>query len=193
MTILLILLGILIFLILTAFLLLFSTFSVILSTEGKSINIKIKVLGIGFSVPLSKKEKKTKKKKEEKEKNVTETEESVMKKFFDLRNNFNRSKKAIELVLIYLRKRIEISDFGVMGEFGTGNAAATGMAYGAVNAFANTVLGFLGQYFSIKKPPVTAVKLNYEKAVFNMKFAFMVKTKLWYLLKAFFIYRNNTK
>jgi len=185
-----IILGILLILLIAVSLLLFLKFSVILSTEGKNINIKIKILGIAFSIPLSKNEKA---KEEKKEKPKVETEETVMEKFLNLRNNFTRQKNAIELAVIYLRKKIEIDDFGITGEFGTGNAASTGIAYGAVNAFINTVFGFLGQLFLIKKAPVTAVKLEYNKAVFNLKFAFMIKTKLWYLLKAFLIYKNNIK
>ena len=170
---------------------LFLKFSVILSTEGKTINIKIRILGISFAIPISKKEKPKKEKKKEDKK--PETEQTVMEKFLNLRNSFSRQKKAIELAIIYLRKKIELKDFGITGEFGTGNAATTGIAYGAVSAFVNTVFGFLGQLLLIKKAPAIAVRLNYDKAVFSLKFAFMIRTTLWYLLKAFLIYKNNSK
>lgn len=186
-----IILGILLFLFILLALLLFLDFSVILSTDGKIISVKIKILGITIKIPLSPKEKQKEKPKKETKK--PETEETVMQKFLNLRNNFARQKNAIELAVIYLRKRINIEDFGITGEFGTGNAASTGIAYGAVSAFVNTVFGFLGQFFVIKKPPVTALELSYDKAVFNLKFAFMIKTKLWHLLKAFLIYKNNIK
>ena len=139
---------------------------------------------------LSKKEKLLKKPEETKK---PQTEQTVMEKFLNLRNNFSRQKKAIELALIYFKNKIELKDFGITGEFGTGNAATTGMAYGAVSAFVNTVFGFLGQLFLIKKAPHIAVRLSYDKAAFSLRFAFMLRTTLWYLLKAFFIYKNNSK
>ena len=189
MTALYIILAILLFLILIISAILFSDFSVILTTEGKKVNLKLKTLGISFAIPLDK----PKKAKEPKTEKLTEDENGIMEKLLNMRNNFTRKKKAIELVLIYLRKRIEITKFGVLGEVGTGNAATTGIVYGTVSAFVNSVFGFLGQYFSLKNPPDVGLKLNYDKAVLKVKFAFMIKTKPWYLIKAFLIYYNNTK
>lgn len=189
MTALYIISGILLLLILLISAILFSDFSVILTTEGKKVRLTLKTLGYSFDVPLEKEKKKKPKKEEQQPKD----ENGVMEKLLNMRNNFTRKKKAIELVIIYLRKRIEIAKFGVMGEIGTGNAATTGMVYGTLNAFVNGVFGFLGQYFSLKNAPDVKIGLNYDKAVLNLKFAFMVKTKPWYLLKALLIYRNNTK
>ena len=191
LTVLYIVLGILIFLIIAVLLLLFFDFSVILSTEGKKIKVFIKVLGIKFSVPLSKKEKKNVEKFAEE--SAEAEEETVMKRFFDMRNNFSRQKKALELALIYMKKRIIIDELGAVGEFGTGSAASSGIAYGTVMGFVNGVFGFLGQYFSLKKPPDIRLGINYDKPVFDIRFMFMVRTKPWYLLRAFLIYRNNIK
>lgn len=193
MTVLYVFLAILLILILLSLILLFSEFTVIMSTEGKNISVRLEALGLSFKLPLDKKTEKKAKKTKKEEPTKNENEESVMKKLMDMRNNFTRSKKALELAIIYLKNKIKLCELGVMGEFGTGNAAATGIAYGAFNAFVNTVFGFLGQFFSIKNPPETAVKLEYNKAVFNIKFAFMVKTKPFYLLKAFLIYKDNIK
>mgnify|MGYP001026216189 FL=1 len=195
MTALYIILGILILAVIIAAALLFFDFSVIISIEGKKIKILLKTLGIKFAVPLDKNEKKRRKneksEKHEKEETQEKSEDGIMKRFLDLRNNFMRQKNAVTLALVYLRKKIKIEEFGAAGEFGTGNAASTGIAYGTVTAFINTVFGFLGQYFSLKKPPALNVSMNYNKPVFNIRFMFMITAKPYHLLKAFMIYRKN--
>ena len=81
-----------------------------------------------------------------------------------------------------------------MGKFGLGNAALTGMSYGAVEAFAGLVTGFLQHFFKFEKPIYRNVQMEYDSLVFQMNFAMVLKTKPIYLLTAALIFlKHNQK
>ena len=81
----------------------------------------------------------------------------------------------------------------MVGKFGLGNAAVTGMSYGMVEAFAGMVTGFLQHYFQFDKAPYRNIQMEYDKLVFELKFAMIVKTKPIYLLKAALIFLKYRK
>ncbi|MBQ7792120.1 MAG: DUF2953 domain-containing protein, partial [Clostridia bacterium] len=142
MTVLYVILYILLFLLLLLGVILFSNFLVILSVSEKNLIVKLKILHITIRIPLEKKEK-TKKEEPKKE----ETQDSVMKKFLEMRNTFTRIREALGKTLSYLSQKIAVKESGVVGKFGLGNAALTGMSYGGVEAFAGVVTGFLQHFF----------------------------------------------
>ncbi len=186
-------LYILLFILILAALLLFCDFLVILSVSEKQLTVKIRVLHITIRIPLEKKADKTPKK-EKKQDVPDETQDSVMKKFLEMRNTFTRIRTALEKTLSYLSQKIKIKELGVMGKFGLGNAALTGMSYGAVEAFAGLVTGFLQHFFKFEKPIYRNVQMEYDSLVFQMNFAMVLKTKPIYLLTAALIFlKHNQK
>lgn len=191
MTVLFVILYILLFLLLLLGLILFSNFLVILSVSEKNLIVKLKILHITIRIPLEKKEKDKTKKKEEKPKE--ETQDSVMKKFLEMRNTFTRIREALEKTLSYLSQKIAIKETGVVGKFGLGNAALTGMSYGAVEAFAGLVTGFLQHFFKFEKAPYRSIQMDYENLVFELRFAMILKTRPIYLVKAALIFLKNWK
>ena len=167
--------------------LLFSPFLVILSVSEKNLIVKLRVLHITIRIPLDKK------KKEKPEETGEENQDSVLQKFLEMRNTFTRIRGALEKTLAYLSRKIHIHETGVVGKFGLGNAALTGMSYGMVEAFAGMVTGFLHHYFPFDKAPYRNLQLEYNQLVFELQFAMIVKTKPIYLLKAALIFLKYRK
>jgi hypothetical protein len=178
-----ILLYLIIFIVFLAVLILIFDFTVILTYEDNSFRIKIRVLGIVLKIPIAKREEKQKKK--------DETENSIMKKFLEARNGFNRKKEALSLALEFLKGKVIIYETGITGEFGLGNAAATGIAYGSIHAFVGTIIGFLAIYHKIEKSPSINIDLNYDKFIFKLNFSLVLKLKILNLIKAIIIFNKN--
>lgn len=183
-------LYIILFLLLLLGVILFSDFLVILSVSEKNLILKLRVLHITIRIPLDKKPKKEKKEMPKKEE---ETQDSVMKKFLEMRNTFTRIRAALEATLSYLSQKIHIKETGVVGKFGLGNAALTGMSYGGVEAFAGVVTGLLQHFFKFEKAPYRSIQMEYDKLVFELTFAMILKTKPIYLLKAALIFLKMWK
>ncbi|MBQ7950668.1 MAG: DUF2953 domain-containing protein [Clostridia bacterium] len=182
-------LCILLFLLILVALLLFCDFLVILSVSEKQLTLKVRVLHITIRIPLKKAEDKT----EKKPKEINETQDSVMKSFLEMRNTFTRIRTALEKTLSYLCRKIHIKEMGVVGKFGLGNAALTGMSYGAVEAFAGLVTGFLQHFFKFEKPIYRNVQMEYDSLIFQLNFAMVLKTKPIYLLKAALIFLKHNR
>ena len=136
---------------------LFTKLTVILSVGNEGLVINICKLGIKYKIPLKKDKNKPKKEKNKNEEKLS-SEDCVMKRFFDIRNNFMRQKNAISEALSYLKGKISLDGVGVIGKFGTGNPVSGGMAYGSIHAFVNTVTAFSAQFFKVEKPPAVDVK-----------------------------------
>ena len=153
---------------------LFLKFSVIISIKKGNLELWIKVLGLKLKIPLDGK------KNEEAEK--PKDENSVMKSFMDVRNTFNRMRIAATAALSYLRYKIELDDIGILGDFGTGDAATTAIAYGSVQAFTASVTSLVGQYFELKKPATVKVDLNFLEFVFEIGFHALIKARPIHLL-----------
>lgn len=171
---------------------LFTKLTVILSVGSEGLIINICKFGIKYKIPLKKDKNKEKKEKTDVEKKLS-SEDGIMKKFFDIRNNFMRQKNAISEALSYLKGKISLDEIGIIGKFGTGNPVSGGMAYGSIHAFVNTVTAFSAQFFSVKKPPSVNVKFFPDKAVFEMTAAFLLKAKPIDILKALYKYKKILK
>lgn len=184
-----IVLYIFLILILLTALLLFSNFLVILSVSEKKLTVKIKVLHITIRIPLEEK----KPKKEKKEQKPKESNDSVMKQFLEMRNTFTRIRSALEATLSYLNQKIKVQQIGVVGKFGLGNAALTGMSYGAVEAFSGVVTGLLQHFLQFEQPLYRNIQMDYDNVVFELNFAMILKTKPIYLLCAGLIFLKNWK
>ena len=170
-------------------------FSVLVSVGEKEMLLKLKVLGISIKIPLdSKKDQdKPKKEKKPKEEPKAEDKESAMKKFLEMRNTFARIRDALGKTLSYLSHKIRIPQMGVVGKFGLGDAALTGISYGMVEAFTGVVTGFLQQFFVFEKPVYYGLEMDYDNVVFKLQFAMQVKTRPWYLVRGALIFYKHFK
>ena len=166
-------------------------FSVLFSVGEKEMLLKLKVLGISIRIPLD--QKKTKEETKEETKAELEDKESAMKKFLEMRNTFARIKEALGKTLSYLSHKIKISQMGVIGKFGLGDAALTGVSYGMVEAFAGVVTGFMQQFFQFEKPVYRKLDLDYDNVVFKLQFAMQIKTRPWYLVRGALIFYKHWK
>lgn len=190
-TVLLIILGIILLLVA---LVLFCPLSVLVSVGEQEMILKLRVLGIRIRIPLGGKDKKDKPKKEKKPEQTSEDDkESAMKKFLEMRNTFARIREALGKTLSYLSQKIHIPQLGVIGKFGLGDAALTGMSYGMVEAFVGVVTGFLQQFFVFDKPVYRRLDLDYDNVVFKLQFAMEVKTKPFYLVRGGLIFYKHWK
>lgn len=172
--------------------------SVLLSVGEKEMLIKLKVFGISVRIPLDKKQSKDNKDKDSKEekevkKEENEDKESAMKKFLEMRNTFARIKEALGKALSYLSHKIKIPQMGVIGKFGLGDAALTGVSYGMVEAFTGVVTGFMQQFFVFEKPVYRKLDMDYDNVVFKLQFAMQIKTRPWYLLRGGLIFYKHWK
>lgn len=169
-------------------------FSVLISVGEKEMLLKLKVLGIRIRIPLEAgKDKPKKEKKAKKEETDAEDKESAMRKFLEMRNTFTRIREALGKTLTYLARKMRIPQLAVMGKFGLGDAALTGMSYGAVEAFTGVVTGFLQHFLVFEKPVYYKLDMDYDNVVFKLQFAMEVKTKPWYLVRGALIFYKNFK
>ncbi|MBR5239327.1 MAG: DUF2953 domain-containing protein, partial [Clostridia bacterium] len=104
-----------------------------------------------------------------------------------------RIKEALGKTLSYLSHKIKISQMGVIGKFGLGDAALTGVSYGMVEAFAGVVTGFMQQFFQFEKPVYRKLDLDYDNVVFKLQFAMQIKTRPWYLVRGALIFYKHFK
>ncbi len=175
--------------------LLFTKLRLIVSIGDGGVFIKLSKFGFSFTLSPDKLNKNQENKKPEDTKNAQKLnkEDGVMKKFFDMRNNFMRQKKAFGAVLSYLRGKIILNEAGIIGKFGTGSPMTGGIAYGTVCGFVNAVSAFLGNFFVLEKAPVINVDFLPEEAVIEIKTAFLIDARPYDVLKAFFIYKKFLK
>lgn len=183
-----ILITVIVLILLLGAVLLFTKLTLIITVDKKGLGVKIKKFNIGFTLDLNKK------KDEKKVKDIAkkaDTEDKIMKKFFDIRNNFMRQKNAICAGLSYMRGKIDLSEIALFGYFGTGNPMTGGIAYGTVYAFFNTVTAFLGNCLVVKNQPHLDIKLKENKCICDLSGAFMIKAKPYDVLKAILIYKKT--
>ena len=175
-------------------LVLFCPFLVLFSVSDEELILKIKVLGISLRIPLGQKEDSEDEDRQAKAKRTSKDEkDSALKKFLEMRNTFTRIRAGLGKALAYLSKKITIKQLGVMGKFGLGDAAVTGVSYGMVEAFTGVVTGFLQQFFEFEKPVYHKLDMDYDNVVFQLQFAMQIETKPWYLVRGALIFYKHWK
>jgi len=173
----------------------FTKLRLIISVGNNGLMLKLVKFGFSFTIPLDRIKKKSKNIKPEDEEKIKQLnkEDSIMKKFFDMRNNFMRQKKALTEVFSYLKGKIFLHEIGIIGKFGTGSPASGGMAYGTVCSFINGVTAFFANFFVLEKSPVINVEFKPQEAIIEIKAAFLIDAKPYSIIKAFIIYKNILK
>lgn len=111
------------------------------------------------------------KKKEKPERKKAETQEKEPhEKFFDkvkkIKQKYLSIKTVANIFLRCVRYKVSFSKIYIRVHYGTGDAASTGMLYGAIWALIGNVYGFICRYFNISFPEVD-LDADYNKKVFE--------------------------
>ncbi len=133
---------------------------------------------------------------EKKESEPEQTAESFFGKVEKFKRQFYEIKEVIDVVFEYAGGRIEFSDIYVFARYGTGDAAHTGMIYGAVWGLVGNVYAFLCRYFNIEFPSIELVPMFNEKT-FQLDAEGIIKMRLVHIitaaLRGFKVYNKHRK
>lgn len=86
-------------------------------------------------------------------------------------------------ILRHIRRTFAIKRLDIALDYGTGDAAVTGITSGALWALISGISAFVGRYINIKDILNIAVKLNYTERVFNYKINFVFTARVYHLLQ----------
>jgi len=185
--------GIIIFLILAIFFgLLFPKLNIIIEYRGGKLKIIFKNPFFRYTLDderLKRLHKRDRNKSKSKENNgskspaESQTADGFFAKIEKAKRQYNDVKEIIETVFDYAGHRIEFSDIYIRSMFGTGDAAGTGMLYGAIWTLVGNVYAFLHRFFNIEFPYVELVPLYNEKA-FDIEAEGIIKIRTVHIINA---------
>ncbi len=124
-----------------------------------------------------KKQKTNDKKPKSEEKNV----EGFFAKIKRLKKQYDEVKGLIDEILRYAGSRVEFSDIYIRSAFGTGDAATTGMAYGAAWALVGNVYGYLCKFVNVKFPTVELLP-DYNEKKFKIEAQGIIKIRIVHII-----------
>lgn len=96
-------------------------------------------------------------------------------------------------ILRHIRRTFGMKRLDIALDYGTGDAAATGITSGALWALISSISAFVGRYINIKDILNVAVKLNYTQRVFNYKINFVFTARVYHLLQTVRLVLRFTK
>ena len=96
-------------------------------------------------------------------------------------------------ILRHIRRTFGMKRLDIALDYGTGDAAATGITSGALWALISGVSAFVGRYINIKDILNIAVKLNYTEKVFGYKINFVFTARVYHLLQTVRLVLRFTK
>lgn len=96
-------------------------------------------------------------------------------------------------ILRHIRRTFAVKRLDVSIDYGTGDAATTGITSGALWALISGVAAFVGRYINIKDILNIAVKLNYTEKVFDYKINFVFTARVYHLLQTLRLVLRFTK
>lgn len=144
--------------------------------------IHIKLFGF---IPVKIRLKTEKKKKEKPEKNEKKKEKLSVKKYIDTAKKtmeaYNRSKDEIAEIIGDITKKVSFSEIVFLVDFGTGNAASTGIMTGAVWSATDIFVCVIDRIFGVEKFNVNVTPF-FDKKVFKGKFKSILKLRLWNIM-----------
>lgn len=130
---------------------------------------------------------------EDKEKSESD---SFFGKILELKKSWQEQKSVIDAFVRSTKHKIRFSDIYVRVRYGTGDAAATGMIYGAVWSLVGTVYAFLCRSFYIGFPDIELEPV-YDKKVFSCEAEGIITVRPVHIIIAAFrgfkIYLKNKK
>ncbi len=154
--------------------------------EYRSGKLKITVRCLFVKVTLDEKTF-SKGKAKKSEKPVPKAEDtkklSALEKLKNLKRGFEEIKYILDDVLTLLRDKAEFSGLYVRVKYGTGDAAITGMIYGAIWSFIGNIYGFLCRFFRIKFPEVE-LEPQFGGKAFEIEAEGIITTRLVHIIIA---------
>ncbi len=109
--------------------------------------------------------------------------EGFLGKVEKLKRQYQEFRDVIDAVLDYAGDRTEFSDIFVSARFGTGDAAYTGMIYGAIWSVIGNAYAFLCRFFRIEFPEVELVP-EFNEKVFEIEAEGIIKIRLAHIITA---------
>ena len=101
----------------------------------------------------------------------------------DFKDNYGNVKDILAEILNLVRNKAEFSGIYVRIRYGTGEAAITGMIYGAIWALVGSLYSFLCRFFRIEFPKLELDPVFGEKA-FEIEAEGIITTKLVHIITA---------
>ncbi len=124
-------------------------------------------------------------------------ENGIFKKIEELKSKYNKSKEMIEVFAECMKYKISFSEIHIYVQYGTGNAATTGMAYGAIWTLIGNVYSYLCRHFSITFPDVVLDADFNGKPVFKADIEGIIKLKFVHIIiatiRSLKIYKKHKK
>lgn len=131
--------------------------------------------------------KKTEYKKGQEEKSEAE------RKIDEVKEKYKEYKELINIFLRTMRYRIKISKFEIGLEYGTGNAATTGMLYGVIWGLITGAFNTLRLFFNIDFPK-TEIVPDFQNSKFDFTFSGILRVRLVHIINTLMkIYFRNKK
>ncbi|MBQ9757980.1 MAG: DUF2953 domain-containing protein [Clostridia bacterium] len=178
------------------FFFLFPKLSVFVEYRNGKIKLVFKTLFFRYTLDDEKLKGLSKKDKGPKKDDGKTEEEKFFSKVEKIKGKYDEAKEIIDTVLSCAGDRVEFSDIFIRSKFGTGDAASTGMLYGAIWTLIGNVYAFLCRFFNIKFPEVELVPSFNEKA-FEIEAEGIIKIRIVHIITAairgFKVYSKHKK
>ena len=177
---------------------LFATTRVIIEYYGGELTLNIRILFFRFKISGSKLRQRNKKQKKEKmsesdrekapdESGGESSKEKTPERFFEkinaLKEKYREYKDIINIFLSSTRNKIEFSKVYIGIAYGTGEAATTGLLYGAFWVLVGNVHSFISRQY---RAEFLNVKLSpsYNRAMFEIEAEGIISLKLVHIITA---------
>ncbi len=159
-----------------------------INIEYRNSKLKIIIKCLFIKVTLDrerlakKKPKKTERVKQKPKDEHTE-KQSIIEKIKNLKKGFDEVRYILHDVFDVMRDKMEFSGIYVRVKYGTGDAAITGMIYGAIWSFVGNVYGFLCRFFRVKFPKVE-LEPQFGGKAFEIEAEGIITTRLVHIIIA---------
>lgn len=117
------------------------------------------------------------------EEDKEKTAEGFFAKLEKAKTQFFEVREIVETVFQSSGHRVEFSNIYIRSKFGTGDAAHTGMAYGAVWTIIGNVYAFLCRFFKIEFPEVELIPA-FNETIFEIEAEGIIKMRLVHIISA---------
>ncbi len=107
----------------------------------------------------------------------------ALEKLKNLKKSFDEIRFILHDVFEHMRDKIEFSGIYVRVKYGTGDAAITGMIYGAIWSFIGSVYGFLCRFFRVRFPKVE-LEPQFGGKAFEIEAEGIITTRLVHIIIA---------
>lgn len=178
------------------FFLLFHKLSIFVEYRNKKIKLVFKTSLFRYILDDERLKRLSKKDKKADANDGKSEEDKFFGKVQKIKGKYTEAKEIIDTVLDCAGDRVEFSDIFIRAEFGTGDAASTGILYGAIWTLIGNVYAFLCRFFNIKFPEVELVP-DFNQKTFEIEAEGIIKIRIVHIITAamcgFKVYKKHKK